>query len=171
MNNNSLEIQKFLDSVKSETEQSGEQCESILFSDFWDTKYSATDTSFDIRAFLCDVTLLQNNNQVAYYQELTSYKKGLAKIVIFSKRIIRKLVAFLFLPVIESQNNINSSVTRLAMHLRAYVNKDNTYVNSFIKREKELEMRVRMQKDMINELSVQLEEVKARLESIENGRK
>ncbi len=169
MNNNNPEIQKFLESVQAEVKQSGQQCETIVFTDFWDKKYSANNTSFDVRAFLSDVTMLQNNNQILYYQELTSYNKGLSFIVKFVKRVIRKLVAFLFIPIVNSQNEVNANVARISHHLRAYVNKDRKYVNSFVKREKELEQKVEMQNEMINELSAQLEQMKARLDSLENG--
>ncbi len=169
MNYNHTEVQKFLDTIQKEVEQSGEQCGTVSFAEFWDSKYSANDTSFHLRAYLSDVAMLQNINQISYYRELTSYKKGPAKIVIFVKRIIRKLVAFLFLPIVESQNAVNASVSRIAIHLRAYVNRDNTYRNGLLKREKELEMQVERQRDMIHDLSMQLADMQARLDSLEKG--
>jgi hypothetical protein len=169
MNNSSLEIQKFLNSVKEDIEQSNETCDTISFVDFWNKKHDADDTNFDMRAFLSDVTLMQSSNQISYYHELTSYRRGISVIVKPIKKVIRKLVAFLFLPIVAEQNNVNASVARLAMHLRGFVNKDNSYRQYVVKHDKELEIKLRDQRLTINELTEKIQQLTERIEALENG--
>ncbi len=169
MNNNSPEIQKFLDSAKEEVKSSGESCNLISFGDFWAEKYSANDTNFNSKAFLGDAAALFNHNQVSYYNELTSYRKGISVIVLPIKKVIRKLVKFLFLPIIAEQNEINLSITRLFGHMKSYVNREVGVKDISSMREKELELQVIAQREMINELSAKIDQLSEKIGSLENG--
>lgn len=169
MNHNSPEIQKFLASAKEEIKRSGETCDIISFEDFWTEKYGADDTNFNSRAFLGDMTAFLNHNQVSYYKELTSYRKGVSVLVLPVKKVIRKIAAFLFLPLVAEQNEVNLSVARLFTHMRSFVNKNNSARADLSMREKEMEQQIRSQRDMINELTMQINELSKRLSSLENG--
>ena len=85
------------------------------------------------------------------------------------KKVIRKISAFLFLPLVAEQNEVNLSVARLFMHMRSYVNRNNSARADLSVREKEMEQQLRSQRDMINDLSMQVNELKARLSALENG--
>lgn len=171
MKKSNLEIQKFLNKVKEETKAAPQSCETITFDDFWSKKHSADDMSFDMRAFLSDITFMQQHNQVSYYQELTSFRKGISVIVKPVKKVIRKLVAFLFLPIINDQNTVNAATARLAMHMRGYVNKDNSYRELLMKRDREMEMKIKEQKLLIGELMEKVEELSEKVNALENGGK
>lgn len=54
------------------------------------------------------------NGQVLLYRDLTSYHKSLQKIVIFCKRVIRKLVRFVLEPIVAEVNQ-NRMVTAAAI--------------------------------------------------------
>lgn len=171
MKKSNLEIQKFLDRVKDEIKASPQTCETVTFEDFWNKKHSADDMAFDMRAFLSDIVFMQHNNQISYYKELTSYRKGISVIVKPIKKVIRKMVAFLFLPIIREQNTVNAANARLAMHMRGYVNKDNSYRELLVKRDREMEMKLKAQKVVINELLEKVDELTDRINALEDGGK
>ncbi|MBQ8962000.1 MAG: hypothetical protein IJ071_12445 [Ruminococcus sp.] len=169
MSYNSPEIQKFLDQAKEEAKRSASSTELIPFSDFWAEKYSANDVNFSKGAFLGDVAALTERDQVNYYKELTSYHKGISALVLPVKRVIRKLMAFLFLPVVAEQNEINLAVSRLFTQVRSYVNSDSAAKNERSVKELELERKVRDQQGAINELTAKIEELSAKISAIEKG--
>ncbi len=166
---NNAGIQSFLDDVHRKTEESGKKCELLTFSDFWDRKYGADLSDFDRRSFLNDVSTLQVSNQISYYQELTSYKKGIAPVVFFFKKIIRKLVAFLFLPLVASQNSVNMAFARFSAHVRNYINREEGAKLRIRMREKELESRIELQKKQIDELTGRVNELSEKLNSLMAG--
>ena len=55
----------------------------------------------------------RNNHlyRLEYYRPLTTHRRRFRKIIIFGKRLIRKLIAFIAVPTLESQNAFNGSVT------------------------------------------------------------
>ena len=167
MTTNSTQVQKLLHQIKTEIEESGETCDLVSFRDFWDEKYAAKDTGFSEPAFLSDVNVLLANNQLAYYQELTSYRSGAAGVVKPVKRIIRKAVAFLFLPLVAAQNNINLAIARLFIHVRSYVNRDRSEREQLALHERELETRLAAQADLINTLQAQVADLTERLDTYE----
>jgi len=166
MNQNSVFVEEFLDTVRKETE-TNEKYADIPFLDFWNEKYKANALSFDRRGFLCDVTQLNVHNQINYYQELTSYRKGLSSIVIRFKKLIRKSVAFIFLPLIAEQNAINANNMRIAVYLRGYVNSELDRADTAMKRVRELEMQTENQQKMIAELIKRVNTLSQKCENIE----
>lgn len=135
---NNENVREMLYSIKKTVKDSGEKCSIASFDDFWRQKYVAYDTSFDHKAFLSDIVLLQKRNEISYYRELTSFRKGLSFIVLPIKKLIRKLAAFLFLPIIEEQNMINAANSRIAIHIRGYINRDQSEREHYAKKETEL---------------------------------
>lgn len=164
---NSPEVQALLHRIRTEQAASGEENDIVSFQDFWDAKYAAKDTDFSEPAFLSDVNLLLANNQLAYYLDLTSYRKGASGIVKPVKRVIRKSVAFLFLPLVAAQNNINLAIARLFIHMRSYVNRDKADREHLILRDHELEQRLDTQRAMIEELQEQVRMLSERLDAYE----
>ena len=136
---NSPEVQELLRRIKTEQEASGEQNDVLSFQDFWDAKYA----------------------QLAYYLDLTSYHEGASGIVKPIKRVIRKAVAFLFLPLVAAQNNINLAIARLFIHVRSYVGRDKSERDRLALRSHELEVRLDTQRAMIEELQAQVQELRA----------
>lgn len=54
------------------------------------------------------------NNQyykIDYYRNIISYRKHFTKVIVFIKRIIRKMMRFLIEPILLEQNDFNASVT------------------------------------------------------------
>lgn len=166
---NNDRIQQFLDSVHEETEKSGERCDLLTFNGFWDRKYGASESDFDRRAFLNDVSSLMSSNQISYYQELTSYRKGIEPVVFFFKRVIRKFNAFLFLPLVAAQNAVNTSFARFAGHVRSYINREENLKLQLLRREKELEAQVEKQDEKIKELSLTVKELSEQISRLTTG--
>lgn len=162
-------IQRFLDAAQEETEKSGESCTLLTFSDFWDRKYGADKSDFDKRSFLNDVGTLIAANQISYYQELTSYKKGIAPVVFFFKKIIRKINAFLFLPLVASQNTVNMSCARVSEHLRSFVNREEMVNVYRTKKEKEFAEQIENQRKMIDELTRTVNELNEKIDRLASG--
>ena len=161
---NSPEVQALLHRIRTEQTASGETCDLVSFRDFWDEKYAAKDTGFSEPAFLSDVNLLLANNQLAYYQDLTSYHEGASGVVKPVKRV-RKGVAFLFLPLVAAQNNINLAIARLFIHLRSYINRDGADREQLLLRTRELETQLGTQRAQIEELQAQVAALPARLDA------
>lgn len=162
-------IQQFLDAAHEETEKSGERCSILTFNDFWDKKYGASESNFDKRSFLNDVGSLLASNQITYYQELTSYKKGAAPVVFFFKRIIRKINAFLFLPLVAAQNSVNMSVARFSGHVRNYINREENMKVILLRKEKELETQNEMLQAQIKELTRTVNELTEKVDRLASG--
>ena len=171
MSKNSPEIQKFLDSAKAEAKQAGSSADLVTFEDFWAEKYSANDTDFSRGVFLGDISNLQERNQISYYKELTSYHRGVSALVFPVKKVLRKLMAFLFLPLVSEQNEVNLSVARLFQQLRSYINVDSNAREARSAREIELANKVRDQQEAINGLSEKIEELTAKIAALEGGKK
>lgn len=56
----------------------------------------------------------ETNNQIyhiGYYNEIKSHRKVLGRIVVFFKKVIRKMLFFLFDPILRQQSDFNASVT------------------------------------------------------------
>ncbi|WP_044975767.1 hypothetical protein [Ruminococcus sp. HUN007] len=166
---NNAGIQQFLNAAHEETDKSGKKCDLLTFNNFWDEKYGASEMNFDHRAFLNDAGSIQSFNQISYYQELTSYKKGAAPVVFFFKKIIRKLNAFLFLPLVAAQNTINLSFARFSGHVRNYINREENTKSVLLKREKDMEERLYAQELKIRELSRTVEELRETVEKLSGG--
>ena len=169
MEKNNADIQRFLDKVYEETSNSGETCDLITFNEFWDRQYGAAETNFDRRSFLNDISVLAASNQISYYQELTSYKRGIAPVVFFFKKIIRKICAFLFLPVVAAQNSVNMSFSRVALHIRNYVNREELLKMQFQKKEMELSGRIEIQQKEIIALNERIDELSGKRENLISG--
>lgn len=163
MSKNNPDIQKILDEISADISEFDNDPRIISFQDFWAEKYSANDTDFRIASFLSDVSMLQAHNQVSYYKELSSYRKGISSIVLLVKRVIRKLVAFLFLPVIAEQNEINLSVVRIAMHLRRYINSQSCPGEN----EQSLRNEIQQQREQIDSLNRQIELLSKKIDAME----
>ena len=52
-------------------------------------------------------------NEIPYYKELNSYRKLLAPVVIFIKRILRRLLKFLFVPMLDDINEYHQHLLAL----------------------------------------------------------
>ncbi|MEE5991731.1 MAG: hypothetical protein V3G42_00670 [Oscillospiraceae bacterium] len=166
---NAPEIQKFLQDALHETKNSGEVCDLPTFQEFWEEHYSAKKEPFSERAFLEDTEIMLSHHQLDYYQELTSYRSGLSFIVRPIKKIIRKLNAFLFLPLVYAQNNTNLMTAKLFLHLRNYVGEDYQGRRFTEQRTRELELKLDTQQQIIQELSEEVRMLKERLDNYEGG--
>ncbi len=166
---NAPEIQKFLQDAQAETKNSGEVCKLPTFQEFWEEHYSANDIPFSERAFLEDAEIMLAHNQLDYYQELTSYRSGISFIVRPVKRVIRKLNAFLFLPLVNAQNNVNLMSAKLFLHMRSYVHQDHDERKFTEQRTRELEQKLNAQQEIIRSLSEEIALLKERLDKYEGG--
>lgn len=54
------------------------------------------------------ITLLENT-QVHYFRDLSSYHHSYRKVVIFVKRLIRKMIRFMIEPIVEENNRIHQT--------------------------------------------------------------
>ena len=56
------------------------------------------------------VDLYSRNDQyrLDYYQNLKSDRKVIGRFIIFFKKIVRRILNYLFLPIIDKQNSINA---------------------------------------------------------------
>ena len=50
-----------------------------------------------------------------YYQPLKSDRKIVGRLIVFFKRIVRKILKYLFLPIVEKQNAINAQMAEALM--------------------------------------------------------
>ncbi|HAJ96670.1 MAG TPA: hypothetical protein DCO72_02900 [Ruminococcus sp.] len=166
---NAPEIQKFLQDAQAETKHSGEVCKLPTFQEFWEEHYSASEIPFSERQFLEDAEVMLAHNQLDYYQELTSYRSGISFIVRPVKKVIRKLNAFLFLPLVNAQNNVNLMTAKLFLHMRSYVNQDHAERKFYELRTKELEQKLDAQQEIIRTLSEEIAILKERLDDYEGG--
>ncbi|MDO5558772.1 MAG: hypothetical protein Q4F95_04155 [Oscillospiraceae bacterium] len=117
-----INVADILKDINREVVSEGKNCSLISFEDFWMKKHQSFDTSFSRLAFLNDLAVLENNNQIEYYAQLTSFKNRFTSLVFFFKKVIRKSLKFLIYPMTIQQNSVNLHTMRCLQHLRAYVN-------------------------------------------------
>ena len=174
MNNNSIEIQEFLNAVSEDVKKNDDPCDIISFSDFWDQKHCANDLEFDQRCFLGDVTQLEICNQISYYKKITSYKQRFLPVVRIFTRMIRTSVSFLFLPLVAEQNNVNANISRIMTNFRGYVNADcqkKALDKSYMKEmESRMQAQIFTQNQLIEELNDTIAKLNNRINELENGR-
>lgn len=69
-----------------------------------------------------------------YYQPVISNKKGFGILIVFIKKVIRRILRFLILPIVTHQNNFNASVTRtvnsLYSSLQTYVKRNHNDITN-----------------------------------------
>ena len=164
---NAPEIQKFLRDALHETKNSVVVFANI--SKILGRTLFRKKEPFSERAFLEDTEIMLSHHQLDYYQELTSYRSGLSFIVRPIKKIIRKLNAFLFLPLVYAQNNTNLMTAKLFLHLRNYVGEDYQGRRFTEQRTRELELKLDTQQQIIRELSEEVRMLKERLDNYEGG--
>ena len=89
-----------------------------------------------------------------YYREITSGRKHFRRIIVFVKRVIRKLCRFLIEPVIEEQNRFNADTTAA--------------INTLYNNEVVTEASIAQQKEMVNQISDLSEWLRNSVKELEN---
>lgn len=169
MNTNCTEIQQMLKEVERQCQASDELPVSLTFEAFRKEKYRRECGTFDRHAFLNDTAMLGERHELSYYQELTSYRKGISILVKPVKRVLRKMAAFLFLPLVKEQNTVNLAVSRIFTHVRGYINREYAVQAEFDERQQELEARLQAQNVQIEKLRAQVEALTKELDMLEHG--
>ena len=77
--------------------------------------------------------LYLSNNRISYYRELSSYRASIRKPVFFLKRLIRKLLKFLIVPIVDEINEYHMHIANFVWH-QTERNHMMEYLNSKISR-------------------------------------
>lgn len=117
-------VRNILNEINAKVAEDKKICGYMDFEEFWLRKHQAYDSDFNKIAFISDVASLENSKKIEYTDELSSYKPRFSSAVIFTKKVIRKSLKFLLLPMIEQQNRTNKQNIRIAQHMRSFVNKE-----------------------------------------------
>lgn len=119
---NSTYVQKILNDIKTDIVRGKKTCNYIDFEEYWLIEHQAYDTDFSKIELISDVAALENSYKIDYCTELSSYKKGLSFIVISIKKIIKKALTFIMIPMTEQQNRVNFHNMRIGQHMRSFIN-------------------------------------------------
>jgi len=85
------------------------------------SSFTDGDTAFDMDAFQRNLEEINDMSRIQANRPLTSDRKSAGSLIVFFKKVIRKLTRFYVEPIVEDQNNFNYSVVRYLDSLNAYV--------------------------------------------------
>lgn len=110
-----------LEEIMAEIAETGERCNYPTLDLLWLRSHGALDKMFIQTNFLSEVASLEAFYAPAYYRELVpeGAKGGLVPYV---KRVLRKLMKFQLLPLVQDQNQINANIMRTFQHVRIFIN-------------------------------------------------
>ena len=102
-------------------------------------------------------------NQVSGEIVITSHRKNIGKIIVYSKKIVRKMLRWFIAPLIEQQNRVNGSFTA---SINALTNND-LVINKFIEDFQEGKINIIEIEELKNQ-SEELTRVRAEIEELKN---
>lgn len=105
--NNTINVEEIMQNIRNEIKEKGYSYADLSFEDKWKIQedIQGDDVKKELYALLNE---LENRRCISYYRELSGnpFKK-------FIKRVIRKMNAFLMMPIVDEQNMFNESVCNL----------------------------------------------------------
>lgn len=167
MNQNSPAAEAVLKEIRAELEQSEPYECGISFEAFWNAKYHADDRTFCVDAMLSEVRTMREHGQYAYGQPLTSYRKIFSIPVKCCKKILRKMLAFLFLPLVGEQTRINAQMERLSEQTLRFCSQDRNHLQTEMRREQDLtECRIEQADRILAQTAAQTAALQERLRNL-----
>lgn len=154
----SVDVEKIMEEIRANIDARGETAEVLSFDEsFADAEYdneivgSVEYNEKELHHFLVNA---DQEHNIPFYQMIP---KGGAKS--FIKRSIRKLIAFIVLPLRDAQNRFNSNVVQVLTQMEAYSLEQKEYA-------KEQEKRLEMQEEDIEKLTQRLQILEKKYEAL-----
>lgn len=110
-----INIENIMQDIRNEIKEKGYTYDMLSFKEVTAAPLSDTE-NVSIADIEKDVNYMENASAVAAYRPL-----GGSKLAVFIKKIIRKLIKFYVEPIVESQNDFNSSAVRSLNSVVAYM--------------------------------------------------
>ncbi len=129
-----INIEEIMQEIKSDIKAKGYTNDCLSFDDVVVDVSSMNAVTFDRIKFNEDLYTANHEWQVNAYRVL----QGNA-IVVFFKKVIRKLVYFFVEPIVMAQNGYNASVVRMMNQMSCYIDEQNKEIEELKKRLAELE--------------------------------
>lgn len=118
---------------------------------------------------LVDGVRLLESQQVLFYREITSYHKRIEKIVIFFKRVIRKLVRFLLEPMAAEIEQNRQTTVRALRETQQYLTQQEeciSFLRNAAAESMDLRQENRMLRDRLDRMEAEMERQKKLLNSL-----
>ncbi len=119
------------------------------------TKENKDLLNFKLQQLESNIDQNNNNWDVNSQQDITSHRKIIGKFIVFSKKIIRKLLSWYINPIVGQQKSFNGSVTRTLNELYKFTKGIIPNINSNYNE-------INMLKGQINCLTQSIEEIRSR---------
>lgn len=110
--NRTINVEQIMQDIRNEIKEKGYSSSDLSFDDQWkiqETEIQGNDVKQELYALLNE---LERTRYIAYYRELNGNP-----IKIFIKRVVRKLNAFLLIPIVDEQNMFNENVCNLCRRI------------------------------------------------------
>ena len=111
MISNDVDIEKIMQEIRQEIDENGYDEKLIRFEDVSTVGLSDIE-SFDMAQFEQVAVELPNQALVQTYWQLTSHRPVIGKLLVFMRKVIRKMVSFYIEPIVEQQNAFNVTAAR-----------------------------------------------------------
>lgn len=134
--------------------------------------FPGTDAAiFDMAEMEVNLHKVNSKWQLSYYREIENYGRGMERIVVFAKRLVRKLIRFVVEPIVRDAQEFHAAVTRT---LNAFRNNDiafDHHIRAVEAENRQQEERIRSLTSSVqtaaqntDRLSAQLEEQRSEVE-------
>lgn len=119
-NNECVDVKKIMEEIKAEIREKGLINDIPQFSAV--SMLSNYGSNYDSR--LQKEIKYLSSKRINYDRELTSHKSTFKRIVIFTKRVIRKLFRFIGAPMVDEINEYNQRVARSIAYIDGYIRRE-----------------------------------------------
>lgn len=127
---NTIDVKKIMDEIREDIEKRGIEEDEFLFEDI------VNEMSFfenkDVKMCLEE---LNKSWSIPAYRQLRSRRGILGELIIFFKKVIRKMIKFYVEPIVDDQVNYNANIVRTLNSFWEYMEKNE---NRILELEKEI---------------------------------
>lgn len=153
-----INVDEIINNIREEIKEKGLDSSMLSFEDVpFDKEVSQMDNQFRLVSLMQSAEYLNVRNQIEPYKEISGNF-----IVVFIKKVMRKLMKFYIMPIMTEQNAINHHCANAVQQLSSYVQKnDEIDVAKLAAKVDELELKLTSNKLEIESLRSQVKSLKA----------
>ncbi|MBQ8613528.1 MAG: hypothetical protein IJ416_04870 [Ruminiclostridium sp.] len=122
MENTNINVQRIMADIKAEIERKNLKSDILSFEDVFAGGSTASGSDFNEKSFVNELSYLNSNFSIASNREIKTGKKVIGGLVIFVKKVIRKMTRFYVEPIVTEQNAFNTHTVRALNCIRKFIN-------------------------------------------------
>jgi len=161
-----INVDEIVNQIRAEIKEKGLEASMLSFEDVpFDKETSHTENHFELSSLVQSADYMNARNQIEPYKEISGNP-----IIVFIKKIIRKLVKFYIMPIMTEQNALNYHCANAVNQISCYV-EQNSQINitQLASKVDELELKLTATKLETDSLRTQVKALKAENARLRKG--